>query len=990
MPRALAAACFVALFPALAGASAPPLPRTYEGPEAPPEAPVVEPDVVMPEPEEEPSPPPPPPSPSPSPPPPPPPPPPSEEPSPPPEDAPSPLVEDAPAAEDDAAFEFEVVDLTEDEEALAKELDVDATEAIPVEDAGETVVVETEMNKESEGARLVQRKNAAGARDSMSRDEISKSGGGATTTVAKRIVGVSVVGGRYVFVRGLGHRYVNTLLDGARVPSPEPELRTVPLDIFPSSALSAIDVQKTFTPDVPGDWAGGSVQLETREVPDSFMYEIGASTGYNTATTFRRMLTNGAFPGADAFAFGNVPRALPEEIPDDRRASRGELDDDFVPIYTPEQIERFGDAMYTDTRIRRGASAPPSFAIKGAIGHGFRPGEDSKLGFLAAASYGNEHQTIRWSRPIRQFSVPGGQINADDPNVSYRGMQTTYTVSWSTIGLVKYDIDAHNRLSLTGFYSREADDETRHLEGSAQNVSGPGRVVNTRIRYIMRSIMVSRLGGRHEIPRAKGLTIDWFGSYAQARRDDPAIRSMFFTDTGAGYRLDRGNEGGKQTFLDLVDHTESGALNLTMPFEQWGHLASKVKIGAWVEGKQREFLTRRFQFQVDPALNDRVPLGTGNIINDATTGNGQGSGIFYLQENTRPTDNYRARQEVYAGYALLELPFVRWFRVAGGARLEASHIAVETFDPFADRQGDLDANANGSVELDDLDVLPSLGLVFSPTAKQNVRLVGAQTLARPEFRELAPFTFTDFVGGADVQGNTELVSTKIWNADLRWEWFPSSAEVLAVSLFYKYFDEPIERVQLPRIPQLQSFRNAEGAHNAGVELEARKNLEFVWRKLHDFSIGANFTYTFSRVQLRARCNAAQGNDCLGDTLADVSTSRVRPLQDQSPYVVNTYLDYDNERSGTEIRILYNVEGPRIAEVGGLGLPDKYYQPVHNLDLVLGQRLYEGLRLELSGQNLTNAPIYWTQSGEFTEYYRRGITFTIGLSWSYERARADDE
>jgi TonB-dependent receptor len=864
------------------------------------------------------------------------------------------------------------------------------SELRPLAGAGQTVVVQAEMNRESEAARLQQRKESSATRDLMSRDEISKSGGGSTSAVARRIVGVTVVGGRYLFVRGLGHRYVNTLFDGARVPSPEPELRTVPLDIFPSSALSAINVQKTFSPDVPGDFAGGSIQLESREVPEDLLVGLGAEIGGNTETTFRQMLTNGSFAAEDAFGFGNIPRGLPGILPTDTPASRGVLDDDFQPVYSPEEIEAFGDAMYTDTRMRT-ATAPPNFGVNGTLGWGFNPhGKDSHLGFLWTAQYKNEHQTSRFNEHrIRQFSLSDGENLADTPSIDYGGRRTTFTVAWSTVGLVKYDINDNHRLELLGFYSREANDETRQLGGLARNVSGPDPVISTRIRYIMRSIAMTRLGGRHTFPRAKDLELDWFGSYAQARRDDPAIRENFFTDAdGDGvYVFDRGNDGGKQTFLDLTDHTESGAANLTLPYKQWSQLEGKVKAGAWIEGKQREFDVRRFLFQ--GGVTELIPDGTGNIINDSTIGGAPDENAFYLQEATRPNDNYRASQDIYAGYAMADIPFVRWFKLSGGARIEQSIIRVRPFDPYADPDAEPDEDL-APVRVSNLDVLPSVSFIFSPTDKQNIRLVGTRTLARPEFRELAPFSFTDFVGGTEVIGNPRLAQTKIWNADLRWEWFPSGSEVIAASLFYKFLDEPIERVQLPRIPFLASYRNADAAQNFGFEIEARKNLEFIWKKLDDLSLGTNFTLLYSRVQLRDRCVATEEMPCDQLSESDVSTSRTRPLADQSPYVVNAYLDYNNEDIGTGARILYNVEGPKITNVGGLGLPDIYLQPRHKIDVTFTQRLYKGLDMNLTAENVANAPWEWRQADRILESWRDGVAFTIGLSYSFDRAEQDDE
>ncbi|RMG97790.1 MAG: TonB-dependent receptor [Deltaproteobacteria bacterium] len=876
------------------------------------------------------------------------------------------------------------------------EIEADASEQlrvelVPMKGVGETVVVEAEVAKESEGARLAQRREAVETRDIMSREEIEKSGGGSTSTVARRIVGATVIDGKYLFVRGLGHRYGNTLLDRARVPSPEPDLRTIPLDVFPSAALSAINIQKTFTPDVPADFTGASTQLETRDVPDGWSFGVSASIGANTATTGRESVASVGFP-EDALAFGNVPRRLPDVIPDDTRVNRNEVDENYRPIFSPEQIERFGESFFTVTKVDR-KKGLPNFGAKLNFGYGGDVGKAGKLGFLLAATYGYQTQTLRGR--LRQFGL--GADEALVTQVDYDTLQTTRTAEWSTLGIVKWDVSDDHRVALDALYTRSGEDETRYFSGKAITVSGADPVITTRQRYIMRSILLTRLGGRHTFPKAKDFTLGWFGSYAQARRDDPHMREMLFTQANpdAPYRYDAGNDAGKITFLDLVDHTESGALDLSLPFRQWSGIEGKVQVGARVEGKQRTFGVRRFTYQVVGTLVDRIPDGTGNVINDATIGGGPGPGEtqpFFIQETTRPNDNYRASNEIYAGYASLELPLVRWFKVAGGVRFEASDIDLSTFDPF-----DPDADED-SARLRDRDFFPSVSLIFSPTKRQNVRLTWTRTIARPEFRELAPFTFTDFVGGFDVQGNKFLRSTRVWNADLRWELFPSAAEVVAISAFYKYFDAPIERVAAPRIPPLASFLNADFAQAAGGELEVRKHLGFfaprskddeaearrarVRRVLSDFSIGANFAYVWSQVRLPEERTCEDADEaCNFEQLFDVSTSRRRPLQGQSPFVLNVYLAYDRTESDTHVRLLFNTFGRYITQVSGLGLPDVYQEPVHALDLVFRQRLYDGLSLSLSGTNLLDWPIRWKQGDEIAREYRRGATFTLGLGWS---------
>lgn len=576
------------------------------------------------------------------------------------------------------------------------------------------------------------------------------------------------------------------------------------------------------------------------------------------------------------------------------------------------------------------------------------------------------------------FGIADGELDLETPRTDYRGTKTTFNVAWSTIGLVKWKANDDHELEALGFYSRDADDESRAYSGDARNVAqGAALVTNTRLRYVMRSVLMTRLGGTHTFPKAKDLELDWFGSYAQARRDDPSIRDMVFTTNDMGSTtLNITNGGGKQLFLDLTDHTESGAANLTLPFKQWGQLESRVKAGVWLEGKQREFFARRFGVgQISGAV---VPTGTGDVLGPQFVG-GNAPGDtqpYFYRETTRSLDNYEADQQIIATYAMMDLPVVRWFKIAGGARFEASFIDVQPFDFFG--QDDVSGEA---ASLDDYDVLPSVSLIFAPTDKMNVRLVGTRTLARPEFRELAPFEFEDFVGGTTVVGNRNLLSTDIWNADLRWEFFPSVAEVIAVSAFYKYFDQPIEKIASARAGnRLASFRNAIWAQNVGAELEARKNLEFIADAFDDFSMGANVAYVFSRVRLGDQCDPTDPTCDIA--VPDASTSRSRPLQGQSPFVVNAYLDYNNEKRGTSWRLLYNAFGRRIEEVGALGLPDIYEEAIHNFDLVIGQDLGNGLTLSAGVQNILNYPRRFTQGNDRDVTYLAwpGSTFSVGLSY----------
>lgn len=871
--------------------------------------------------------------------------------------------------------------------AVAKDAAVDLSRTLrPIAGMHQTLVVKAEVNKESAAGKLVERKKSVSARDMLSRDDIRKSGGGSTGSVARRIVGSTIVGGRFLFVRGLGHRYGNTLFDGARMPSPDPNLRTVPLDIFPSSALGAINVQKTFVPDVPGDFTGASVQLESREIPDKLTWTLGANLGINTATTGRERASGDHFLG-DRFGFGNLSRGLPGSFdtadPIDISVQKpGSLE----PVWSPGQIEKFGESMpSTRTVVASDRRALPNMGLSASVGNSWRPG-GTKLGVLAALTYNNVRQTLR--EDIRLFrgeckvEAPTGQdcpegqfgVDTENPRVDYKGLKTTDTVQWSGIGLLKWELNKHNRLSAVGFYTRDADNESRVLDGYARGTLNEDIGRNTRLRYMMRSIAFTRLGGRHVFPRGRDFQIDWFGSYAQARLDDPLLREMLFRQNSAdgSYVVDRA-ESGKFQFFRLRDDTGSGGLDFTVPFKQWSGIDAKFKFGGWVEGKRRNFDVRYFDYEVAGGLTP--PAGTGNIINRDTIGGGLdaaqgGTQPFFLTEFTRPKDSYNAGQRVLAGYGLLDLPLARWVRVVGGARFEASDIRVEPYDRFGRAIA-----AEDRAFVRDRNVLPSGSLIFSPRQDMNIRLIAAQTVARPEFRELAPFLFTDFAGGFDVTGNPRLRTTRITNADLRWEWFPSANEVIAVSAFYKYFDDPIERVIGSRATPLQSYRNAEAANNIGGEVELRKNLEFISKRIKDLSVGVNFAYIYSRVVI--------GPPLPDDPLPlDPTATRARPMEGQSPYVLNAYLAYDNERSGTNVRLLFNSFGKRIAFVGSQRLPNIYELPVHTLDFALLQRLHKGLSLSFSALNILNWQTRFRQQDSLTYAVRRGVSFVLGLQYSF--------
>ncbi len=853
-----------------------------------------------------------------------------------------------------------------------------SVELVPLAGMVSETVIEAEAPKGNESVVLTERAEAVETKDVMSSQEMKKAGGGSSASLARFIVGATLEDNRYLIIRGLKHRYGNTLFDGARLPSPDPDVRTVPLDIFPSGALSSIDIVKSFTPEQPADFVGGSTQLRSRDIPDEFTFDVSASFEANTQATFDDFVRDGRLRG-DGVGFGNISRGLPTGFPGTSSPPVA------GPAYAPEEIEAYGEALYTATPSASSV-APPTYRLSTTLGNGHTLANGDRVGWVLSGGIKDEFKTVEGvsasaidCRGCPNTDAGMSSTVADESGLKAgtdwgstdKGSDRRYVrrVQLGGIGLAKYTSERGHEVFANMFYSRDAANEVRYQRGFSPKAIGPEAALTSRHRYVMRSIFFTQVGAAHEFEKARGLKLDYSGSFSRARQDDPTRREVLYTDTSG--------EGNYEVAVDVAkprinagvldDAVGNGVMNLEFPFRQWLQLDSSVKMGAWVEGKQREFSNRRFLFQQANGVSN-VPDYVGNVLNADTIGGGLGAAVggqepFYLVEQTGDADGYEGRQQVFAGYGQMDLPITRWFKITGGVRYEFSKIAMRPFNPFDRENQDLE-----TFNTTDSDVFPAASLIFSPTSKMNIRLGGTRTIARPEMRELAPFSFTKSFGGVTSEGFDLLESTRVWNADLRWEWFPSGGEVVAVSAFFKQFDKPIEAVLTSGTSsELQSWVNSQSAINIGGEAEFKKNLGFLGRDrdedlmkpklrwLEDISVGANFAYIFSRVTPVRDYTAVDGNTyvvgenfegecppedrlCRHYLQYSAAGSQKRPLAGVSPWILNAFIDYDNSTSGTRARVLYNAFGERLWRLSEFG--NIWETPQHMLDLVMSQRLFQ--------------------------------------------------
>lgn len=784
-------------------------------------------------------------------------------------------------------------------------------------------------------------------------EEMSRAGDGDAAAALKRATGLTLVGGKYVYVRGLGERYSSTLLDGATLPSPEPERRVVPLDLFPTGVLSSVVVQKTWSPELPADFGGGAIALRTRRIPDEAFVQASVSLGAVLGATFTEapMSQGGAL---DLLGVDDGTRALPAEL---RAASDEQLIAEGNSLtgrgYSAAELEAFGESLqrgYTPVPTLLPPNGSLSFA--GGQRWHFDPFDAGVVG-----AFGYSHELAHTSALRRQLLVgSGGALEVLD-----EGTLESVERNVGLGGLLGLAVDGDGwELSATTLVNRVSDDETKSYLGRDGDANTDIRV--TRLRWVERMLLSERLAGAHELPLLDSV-LEWRYAYSLASRVEPDEReTRYDLDPSSGvYLLSDRPEGNQRLFSDLADHNHDAAIQWNLPFTFSDQVKLASRSGAGLVLKSRTVDTRRYKLLHKGERTGDAALRA-KPAEEIFSPDNIGPDGFQLGETTRKTDNYGGDALVGSAFVAADLELPWQLSVSGGARLEAAHVTVSTFELF-------NAAATPSVAaLDTVDVLPALAVSWAFSDDMQVRAAGSLTVARPEMRELSPAIYTDVTGGRSRFGNPELSPTSIAHLDLRWEWYPKTAsgtDSLSVAAFAKHFDKPVETVITSGADMAVTYQNAPSADDLGLEVEGRMSFGALHPWLAPFFAGGNGALIWSRVQLPD---------------AGTATSRERALEGQSPWVANASVGYDDEELGLSGTVLYNVFGHRIREVGALGAPDVVEEPFHQLDLVIGWQLPGGLALSAKAQNLLDGNARMTQGDMVIEELRRGRAFSLSCSW----------
>jgi TonB-dependent receptor len=896
------------------------------------------------------------------------------------------------------------------------------------------VIVEARQIKNTDASLIAIQRKAYAVQDGVSAQQISRTGSANAAETMKQMIGANVEDGKFMVMRGLGDRYSIAQINGLPMPSSDPYRNASSLDLIPSGFIDNIITVKSFTPDQPGNFAGGNVNITTKSFPEKFYLNLSVSQAYNTQSSLNGNFLTYKGGSADWRGYDDGYRAMPGQYQND---SVRNLLTTVLPFLARNNEEY--RRLFQESALAFNNSFDP-YASKtnneNGIGYQLRQAlgvnnsfNQTPLNTSYNFSLGNKwsfgNQEIGFTSGLvysRNFThYENGNVNTfinagSDKLFAYQALKETKSVDNPQLGglaNLSYKLNKNHSVGFTGIYTNDAEKVSREQTGSYLGQASDSRdIYNTLVQeFTQRELKTIVANGTHHLNVMHGLDIEWSGSNTQSRQYEPDLR--YFAFTSLVDSVDSLDADGNLLFKyqdtvysmnnaeykfpfhfyrDLNDEQMQGKIDFTLTLNE--AQTTKIKAGVYTSEATRDF--KEYAFEMNNSGFTGITLNTFNgNVNDFT--NPRNFGIIDTNYNSagqitsyRPGWHYLNRvnqKNFYGGETTIRAAYlmgvaspIKPLKMIGGARVESTNMFVQTRDTakveYVQLNGDT-VKDPGRVSL--TDILPSLNVVFELNEKTNIRGGYSKTLARPNMRELAPFAQFDPKNGFFNVGNPGLKRTLIDNVDLRCEYYPKPGEIIAVSAYYKLLRDPIIRAFNPRatIPEL-TFVNVDKAEIMGLEFEFRKSLGFIHDKLSPFSFNANLALIKSRVDVPAdEIRNAQNVD-------STFSLDYRPFQGQAPYILNLILAYVNAEIGNESALSFNVSGKKLYSISMFATPDIYESPVPMLNFKTSQKIGKYWSLSLSARNILNSEIAKTQIFRGQEYvaesFLLGRTFSLGLSF----------
>lgn len=851
------------------------------------------------------------------------------------------------------------------------------------------VVVTAEAVRNTEAALLTLKKKSTVMMDGISSAKIRLIGDATAVEAAKRVTGVSIEGGKYVYVRGLGDRYSKTTLNGLDIPGLDPDKNTIQMDIFPTSLISNIVVSKNFTADMPADFTGGILNIETKAFPEKKIFEVSAGLGFNPSMHLRSDYLRAGGGRTDFLGFDDGTRALPA-------GARSNNIPTPISGAPQSQVTSFVQSFNPDLDVTQGTSLM-DFNMSLSLGNQISlkkgkvaPGDEPKLGYMFSASYKSNttfYDNVQYGEyqrfadtdenELRYATVQNGQMGERNVLVGLLG-----GLAYKT----KYDKYRFTVMHLQNGESRAAE---FNIDNDGEAVGQSGYIAfSDNIEYNQRSLTNVLFNGTHVLENS-GWEIDWRVAPTLSISNDPDIRKTAFTFEAVDTSFNAGAGGNpSRIWRSLNEVNVASRLDFQKKYNFKGEEA-KLKFGTSYTYKVRDYeiLQYEVQFFGNQSWDSPDPA---TVLDPSNIYPNQPNSIYFQSGNASPNPNAYSSNVSNAGlYVSNEFTPIDKLKAIIGLRAEyflQRHTGRDQQFASGDPSGN---NLVNEPVLNSLDLFPSINFIYAVTENQNLRLGYGRTIARPSFKELSyaqildPLTNRIFNGSLFTYAawNGQLSETRIDNIDLRWEMFQDRGEILSASLFYKGFDAPIELVRIPEQQTSTEFqpRNVGRGSLLGIELEFAKRLTFISPQLENFTFNGNVTLIQSQIEMSdVEFNSRKSFERNGETITNT-----RVMAGQSPYVVNVGLTYNDYTRGLDVGVFYNVKGPTL-HIVGVGLyPDVYTVPFHSLNLSVSKRIKDRTSIDFKISNLLNDDLeYVFRSYEATpanfSRLSPGTAFSLGI------------
>jgi len=828
-----------------------------------------------------------------------------------------------------------------------------------------------QKNKESVNETEKMKQKNASVIEIIGKDAFNKSPNSNAAEIFKRVSGASVQDNKFVVVRGLSDRYNFALINGAALPSSESDRKAFSFDLFPANMIDNLMITKSATPDLPAEFAGGVININTTEPKSKNFQNIQITSAYNTLSTFKQFKTYDGTP-TDFLGYGTAGRSIPSGL-----ASTTDFD-----VMSVEEKANQAKKINTSWATRN-RTALPNFNLQYTLGRSINLKDSSQLGYVLAYSYQNNFSINQINRKEFEEQAAGTITTNNLTDTVY-----TNSVVSSAMANFKYSYGRKNTLQFKNLYTVNSDDKVNVRQGNRDITGDNNNERSTNMWYTQNNLYTGQLIGSHE--NRNQLKFNWVLGFSNVRRDIPNLRRTVYqqTETTDPYfaivqQNDISTLGAGNMFWSTLNENNVNSRYDFSKLFTWGKTKNDIKVGGMHQFRTRSFASRNLGFSMyDPAgpasfNSSLLLLSPDKIFAPENMGlMADGNGGFKLEEGTNVDDSYQASSFLNAAFAMIDSKLSEKLRIIAGARFESYNQKFHYIEFGSNLPQDLDTTV--------MDVLPSINLVYSPVKKLNLRFSASQTVSRPEFRELAPFIFYNFVNDNLTSGDPKLKRAKINNYDFRAEYFPGKGQVISVSGFYKQFFNPIElllRTGTSGTPELY-YDNVGNVQAYGTELEYRVNLGFI-TPTDTSSFWKNFTLYTNAALIRSKVD-------LSDFVGQAEYVG-RPLQGQSPYLINAGIYFTEPRTQISFNASYNVVGQRIAIAGSVQEPSVWENRRHVIDLQLVKNFTDKFEIKLNVKDLLAQDLVFFQDINKNKKYDatvdntwQQITFgqTISLSLKY--------